>query len=51
MAIDPEEKSVFVYLPNQPTAFYDEPDAELSVPEFARDFKLSVKNLFDWLLE
>lgn len=49
--IDPEEKSIFVYLPDQPTAFYDEPDAQLPVPEFARDFKLSVKNLFNWLLE
>ena len=49
--IDPEEKSVFVYLPDQPTDFYDEPDAQLPVPEFAKDFKLSVENLFNWLLE
>lgn len=49
--IDPEEKSVIVYLPDQATPFYDEPDTQLPVPEFARDFKLSVKNLFDWLFE
>lgn len=49
--IDPEEQSVFVYLPDQPTAFYDEPEAQLPVPEFARDFRLTAGDLFSWLLE
>ena len=48
--IDPEEQSVFVYLPDQPTAFYEEPEAQLPVPEFARDFRLTVGDLFGWLL-
>ncbi|YAF96886.1 MAG: Uma2 family endonuclease [Nodularia sp. CChRGM 3473] len=49
--IDPEEKSVFIYLPDQPTAIYDEPKAQLPVPTFAQDFSLSVENLFNWLLD
>ncbi|MBD2146476.1 Uma2 family endonuclease [Sphaerospermopsis sp. FACHB-1194] len=49
--IDPQEQSIFVYFPDQPTAFYDQPNARLPVPEFAKDFHLTVKELFDWLLE
>ncbi|MBH8560913.1 Uma2 family endonuclease [Nostoc sp. CENA67] len=49
--IDPEEESVFVYLPDQPTTFYDEPETRLPVPEFAKDFNLTVADLFGWLQE
>lgn len=49
--IDPEEQSVFVYLPHQAATFYEEPEAQLPVPEFAKDFSLTVKELFGWLLE
>lgn len=49
--IDPEERSVFVYLPDQATAYYDQPEVQLLVPEFARDFSLTVKDLFNWLLD
>lgn len=49
--IDPEEKSVFVYLADQPTVVYDQPEAQLPVPAFAKDFSLTVENLFGWLLE
>jgi Uma2 family endonuclease len=49
--IDLEEQSVFVYLPDRPTAFYDEADAILPVPEFVRDFNVTVEGLFSWLLE
>ncbi|MGH8001257.1 MAG: Uma2 family endonuclease [Brasilonema sp.] len=49
--IDPEEQSVFVYPPDQPTTFYDEPGTRLPVPEFAKDFNLTVEGLFGWLLE
>ncbi|NJL86985.1 MAG: Uma2 family endonuclease [Leptolyngbyaceae cyanobacterium SM1_1_3] len=49
--IDPEERSVFVYLPDQPTTVYDEPRTRLSVPEFAKDFNLTVEGLFSWLME
>jgi Uma2 family endonuclease len=49
--IDPSEQCVFVYLRDRPTAFYDELDILLPVPEFAREFNLTVKSLFNWLLE
>jgi Uma2 family endonuclease len=49
--IDPSEQCVFVYLPDQPTAFFDEPEARLPVPEFAREFNLTVAGLFSWLME
>lgn len=47
--IDPQEQSVFVYLPDQATAVYDELKAPLPVPEFA-NFVLTVEDLFSWLL-
>ncbi|MBN3886040.1 MULTISPECIES: Uma2 family endonuclease [unclassified Nostoc] len=49
--IDPKEQSVFVYLPDQPTTFYEELGTQLPVPEFAQDFSLTVEGLFRWLLE
>ncbi len=49
--IDPDERSVFVYLSDQPTAVYDEPETQLPVPEFAKDFHLKVEDLFNWLME
>ncbi|MEH2268903.1 MAG: Uma2 family endonuclease [Nostoc sp.] len=49
--IDPKEQSVFVYLPDQPTTFYEELATQLPVPEFAQDFSLTVEGLFSWLLE
>jgi Uma2 family endonuclease len=49
--IDPSERCVFVYLQNQATAFYDQLDARLPVPEFAQDFNITVENLFGWLSE
>jgi Uma2 family endonuclease len=49
--IDPVEQSVFVYLPDRATTFFDAPDAELPVPEFASAFHLTVGSLFSWLLD
>ncbi|MUG97630.1 Uma2 family endonuclease [Scytonema sp. UIC 10036] len=49
--IDPEEQTVFVYRPKQETEVFDEPDALLPVPSFASELKLTVKELFAWLLE
>lgn len=48
--IDPDEQSVFIYLPDQPIAIYDQPGAQLPVPPFAQDFNLNVKALCDWLM-
>ncbi|MBD2104333.1 Uma2 family endonuclease [Leptolyngbya sp. FACHB-261] len=49
--IDPEEQSVFVYWPDRPTTVYDAPETQLPVPEFAGEFRLTVGDLFGWLLE
>ncbi|PAX45825.1 Uma2 family endonuclease [Brunnivagina elsteri] len=49
--IDPQEQSVFIYLPDKPTIVCDEADTRLPVPEFAKDFNLTVEGLFNWLLE
>ena len=48
--IDPEEESVFVYLSDQRTSVYDEPEAQLLVPEFAMNLNLTVEGLFSWLM-
>lgn len=49
--IDPEDQSVFVYLPDQPTAVYDQAEILLPVPEFAKELGLTVQGLFNWLME
>ncbi len=49
--VDPAEQSVFVYLSDQPTDVFDAPEIQLPVPEFARNFSLTVGDLFGWLLE
>jgi Uma2 family endonuclease len=49
--IDPEEQTVIVYIRNQQPVFFDEPEALLPVPEFANTLKLTVRELFSWLLE
>lgn len=47
--IDPNERCVFVYLFDRPTAVYDEPEARLPTPDFAQGFHLTVEALFGWL--
>jgi Uma2 family endonuclease len=49
--IDPNEQSVFVYLRDKPTSFYDQLETILPLPEFAKDFSLTIETLFSWLLE
>lgn len=48
--IDPEERSVLVYLPDQPTMLCDEAVTLLPVPDFAKDLHLTVATLFGWLM-
>jgi Uma2 family endonuclease len=48
--IDPEEQTVFVRAKQQPEVF-DEPEQQLPVPSFASEVRLSVGELFGWLLE
>lgn len=49
--IAPEDYSVFVYKPQQQTEVLDALQALLPVPSFAGDIKLTVGELFAWLLE
>ncbi len=49
--IDPDEKTVFVYHPKQETEIFDISDALISMPSFMNELQLTVKELFDWLLE
>jgi Uma2 family endonuclease len=49
--IDPDEQTVFVYHPNQEPEVLDEPDEVIPVPFFASELKLTIKDLFTWLLE
>ncbi|MBP0020183.1 MAG: Uma2 family endonuclease [Cyanobacteria bacterium SBLK] len=49
--IDPEEETVLVYCSQQQVEFFDEPQQVLPVPTFAKDFKLTVGELFNWLSE
>ena len=49
--IDPNEQSVFVYLPNQLPAVFDQPKTVIAVPQFASEIQLSVRDLFGWLFK
>ncbi len=49
--IDPQEQSVLVYFPKQQPAFFEDANDVLPVPDFAQDFKLTLGELFGWLLE
>jgi Uma2 family endonuclease len=48
--VDPYEKTVFVYIPKQETAVFDEPEALLPVLPLISELKLTIKDLFDWLM-
>ena len=48
--IDPAEKTVFVYRPKQEVAVFDEPSMLLPVPSFIEALKLTIEDLFAWLL-
>lgn len=49
--VNPDDFSVFAYPAKQQPSFYDleAPDEVIPVPEFARDFQLTVGTLFSWL--
>jgi Uma2 family endonuclease len=42
---------VFVYRAKQQPEVFDEPEQQLPVPSFASEVRLSVGELFGWLLE
>ncbi len=49
--IDPDERTVFVYLPKQQPEAFDQPTQKLPVPSFAQALDLSVETVFNWLLD
>jgi Uma2 family endonuclease len=49
--IDPAERSVFVYARDRATQVFDEEMDTLPVPELAKDFRLTLGDLFRWLRE
>ncbi|MEQ8538605.1 MAG: Uma2 family endonuclease [Coleofasciculus sp. D1-CHI-01] len=49
--IDPDEQTVFAYLPQQQPQVFDQPHDLLPVPTFASEFQLTLGDLFAWLLE
>jgi Uma2 family endonuclease len=48
--IDPDEQTVFVYI-GETVQVFDEAQQQLPVPSFASELKLTVGDLFAWLLE
>jgi Uma2 family endonuclease len=48
--IDPDEKTVLVFCPQQETQVFDDPDVLIPVPSFASELEISVKDLFAWLM-
>lgn len=49
--IDPDEQTVFVYLPKQQPEVFDDLEQSLPAPSFASELSLSVGSVFGWLLE
>lgn len=49
--IDPDEQTVFVYLPKQQPQVFEASEELIPVPSFAQELSLSVKSIFGWLLE
>ncbi|HEY9747369.1 MAG TPA: Uma2 family endonuclease [Allocoleopsis sp.] len=49
--IDPDEQTVFVYLPEERIQVFDESESLLPVPSFVAGLNLTVGDLFAWLLE
>jgi Uma2 family endonuclease len=49
--IDPDEQTVFVFLPRQQPEVYDQAGQTLPVPNFANELNLSVGTVFGWLLD
>jgi Uma2 family endonuclease len=49
--IDPDEQTLFIYFPDRPTAVFEQPTAQLSMPSFVREFQLTLGDLFSWLLD
>jgi Uma2 family endonuclease len=49
--IDPKEKAILIFYPNQSLDWLDQPEQLLPVPDFANNLQLTVGDIFNWLLE
>ena len=49
--IELNEKTVFVYTPKQQPEVFEKAEEQLPVSSFAKKLRLSIGNLFGWLLE
>ncbi len=49
--IDPKEKAIFIFYPNQSLDWIDQPEQLLPVPNFANNLQLTLGDVFNWLLE
>ncbi|NEQ50544.1 MAG: Uma2 family endonuclease [Leptolyngbya sp. SIO3F4] len=49
--IDPGEQTVFVYRPKQESEVLDESEDVVPVPSFSSELRLTIKELFAWLLK
>jgi Uma2 family endonuclease len=49
--IDPDERTVFVSQPQQQTLVFDLPAQQILMPSFTSDLKITVAEIFNWLLE
>ncbi len=47
--IDPEDKSIFVYYPDQATDYFENYNDQLPVPQFLPQLNLTVGEIFGWL--
>jgi Uma2 family endonuclease len=48
--IAPEEREILVYYPHKETDYFEQEDDLLPVPEFLGNFKLTLGELFGWLI-
>jgi Uma2 family endonuclease len=49
--IVPKERAVLVHPSKQQTLVFDLPEQQIPVPSFANEIKLTVEDIFNWLLE
>lgn len=49
--IDPDERTIFVSQPQQQTLVFDLPEQQIVIPSFAGELKLTVAEIFNWLLD
>lgn len=47
--IDPGDRAIFIYHPNGTMQLFDEPEAQLPVPDFAQPLTVTVGEIFNWL--